>query len=405
MSMGISRYDSRVSQSTTATDEKPQTLVPGPQATHAERQAFINEILPPDRRCFMLSLLNEKALARFVAYFRIKDIDPQNADEVARFIHGYEQYCGKGGQAILNENTELFGELVSGAWEFFNLPDRDGYTPLMRAVEENDEQLVRDLILSGAEVNDRVLVPLKDATSLLALVAESGDLQCLERVLASCRALQTPVDWGGALEIAAKRGDWKMLARMLDYLKDVHRKTPIPVPIRALKAAVKCFEPGLRDRPAEVLQCMFREAIVNPVTKFPEKKKIFQLLVDLARNDRALAAGILKPMVRVGFTIRQTIGYDLPELIGLLVEAGADIGERNNNGNDLLEIAIASYLSLETIEAVLKAFAVAEVDWRDNVCLQYAMQQDSVPLASLLRRYGARWRGAAVETWFSEHPD
>ena len=50
MSMGISRYDSRVSQSTNVTDEKPQTLVPGPQATHAERQAFINEILPPGRR-------------------------------------------------------------------------------------------------------------------------------------------------------------------------------------------------------------------------------------------------------------------------------------------------------------------------------------------------------------------
>jgi hypothetical protein len=154
MTMGI--HGARgISQSTNATDEKPQTLVPGPQAIHAERQAFINEILPPGRRRFMISLLNEKELARFVAYFRIKGIDPQNADEVARFIHGYEQYCGKGGRAILNENTELFGELVSGAWEFFNLPDRDGYTPLMRAVEEIDEQLVRDLILHGAEVNEQ----------------------------------------------------------------------------------------------------------------------------------------------------------------------------------------------------------------------------------------------------------
>src|SRR5262249_52679945 len=124
MTMGIPRYDTRdISKSTNATDEKPTILVPGPKATHAERQAFINEMLPPGRRRFTLSSLNEKQLARFIAYFRIKNIDPKNADEVERFIHGYEQYCGREGRAILNENTELSGESISGAWEFFNLPD------------------------------------------------------------------------------------------------------------------------------------------------------------------------------------------------------------------------------------------------------------------------------------------
>jgi ankyrin repeat protein len=290
-------------------------------------------------------------------------------------------------------------------WDFFGRPDRDGFTPLMRAIEENDEILVRDLILNGAKIDDRALMLLKDGTSLLALVAEAGDLECLERVLTSCRTLGTPAESRGALEVAAERGDWGMLARMLAYLKDVHPKTATPMTVPALEAAVKCFKPGLQDGAPQVLRRMFSEAILNQKTPFEEKQEIFQLLVDLAEKDRALAAGILKPFIAVGFTIRETMKYKLPELIGLLVDAGANIRERNDNGHDLLEIAIANNLSLPMIEAVLKAFAVAEVPWRDGVCLQYAMQHDSVPLASLLRQYGARWPTVAVETWFSEHPD
>jgi hypothetical protein len=89
----------------------------------------------------------------------------------------------------------------------------------------------------------------------------------------------------------------------------------------------------------------------------------------------------------------------LPELIGLLVEAGANIHERNNNGYDLLDMAIATNRSLATIEAVLKAFTAAEARWRDDVCLQYAMQRDLRPLAGLLMRYDAI-PSPAVETWF-----
>ena len=60
------------------------------------------------------------------------------------------------------------------------------------------------------------------------------------------RALQTPADLRVAMEIAAERGDWKTLARMLAYLKEVHPNTPIPAADPALEAAVKCFKPGRR---------------------------------------------------------------------------------------------------------------------------------------------------------------
>src|SRR5262245_46089685 len=196
-----------------------------------------------------------------------------------------------------------------------------------------------------------------------------------------------------------------MLARILVYLKKVHPKTPIPVPIPALEGAVKCFKPGLQDGSAEVLRRLFREAILNRKAPFEERREIFQLLVDLARKEHALAIGILKPFIRIGLTIRETMKYDLPELIGLLDEAGANIRERNDNGYDLLEIAIANNLSLPMIEAVLEAFAAANVSWREGVCLQYAMRNDLVPLAGLLLEYGARWPTIHVETWFCEHPD
>jgi ankyrin repeat protein len=136
------------------------------------------------------------------------------------------------------------------------------------------------------------------------------------------------------------------------------------------------------------------------------KSEIFQLLVDLAQKDRALAVRILGPLVGTHppLTISQTLNYNLPELIGLLVEAGANIHERNNNGHDLLELAIQYRLSLTTIEAMLKAFAAAGVPWNHDFCLNFAMENDSVPLAGLLLAYDAK-PSIAVETWFFEHAD
>jgi len=340
MDIGFTRPMGRsISQSTNATNEKPKIVVPGPQATHAERQNFVNDMLKPGRQRFELSALSEKQLARFVAYFRIKSVDPNEANEVARFIQGYEQYCGNAQrldrdgaiaslrehiakepnaaalEATLNEHTEVLGEFVEnyGLCEFFERPDRDGFTPLMRAVEENDEQLVRDLLLHGAKIDYRALMPLKDGTSLLALIAEGGDLQCLDHVLTSCRALQTPADLRVGLEIAAERGDWKMLTRMLAYLKEVHPKTPIPVPIPALEAAVKCFKPGLQDAaPKNALWRMFHEAVLNRNAPFHEKQETYRLLVELAGKDRALAVAILTPFIEVGFKISHTLKYDMP---------------------------------------------------------------------------------------------
>ena len=153
----VPNYDVRgVSQSANATNEKPSIRVPGPQASHEERQAFIDAVLPPGRQRFMLASLDGEGLDRFVKYFRIKRVDTNDADAVARFINQYEQYCGKQRPdrdsaiaslrehiakepnadelvVILNENTEQFADLLTGhaSWEFFNLPDRHGFTPLM----------------------------------------------------------------------------------------------------------------------------------------------------------------------------------------------------------------------------------------------------------------------------------
>jgi hypothetical protein len=414
-----------ISPSTNATNEKPTIVVPGPQATHEERQNFINGLLKPGRQRFELSALNEQQLARFIAYFRIKGVDPTDANEVARFIHGYEQFCGEekrpdrdSGVASLrehnanepnapelNENTEVLGEFVEnyGLWDFFDRPDRDGFTPLMRAVEENDEQLVRDLILHGAKVDDHALVPSRNGTSLLALVVEGGDLQCLDRVMTSCRRLEKPVDLRDGLEIAADRGDWGMLALMLQYGMDVYKRTPIPVSIAALEAAVKCFVHGQQNGPPRVLYRMFTEALLNRNAPFSEKREAYRLLVDLAQKDRELAVRILRTSIGAGLTISHVLNHDLPGLIGLLVEAGANIHERVMNF-DLLELAINNHLSLATTEAVLKAFAEAEVPWRDDVCLHYAMQHHLRPLAGLLLKYGGV-PSDAVKTWFFDGGD
>jgi Ankyrin repeat len=441
MDIGFTRPMGRsISQSTNATNEKPKIVVPGPQATHAERQNFVNDMLKPGRQRFELSALSEKQLARFVAYFRIKSVDPNDANEVARFIQGYEQYCGneqrldRDGaiaslrehiakepnaselEAILNEHTEVLGDLLAGrpAWEFFNLPNRDGHTPLMRAVRENDEELVRDLLLHGAEADvdamvvavhhnmpfslkkclilasevEHLLLPSKDGTSLLRLIAGRGDYQSLDTFLNLCLGLERPVDLRDALESAADRGDWRMLGRMLLYLREVHKEAPIPIPIPALAAAVERFQPGVERERRIILGNMFVEALLGKDLEFNERREIFQLLVDLAQKDRKLAVEILQPVTRSGVTISELIGHDVPGLVGLLVGAGANIREVNNNG-DLLETAIGGDLSLATIEEVLMGFAAAGVAWNHNVCLQLAMDLHSQSLGLLLVKYGA----------------
>jgi hypothetical protein len=93
-------------------------------------------------------------------------------------------------------------------------------------------------------------------------------------------------------------------------------------------------------------------------------------------------------VTRSGVTISELIGHDVPGLVGLLVGAGANIREVNNNG-DLLETAIGGDLSLATIEEVLMGFAAAGVAWNHNVCLRLAMDLHSQSLGLLLVKYGA----------------
>ena len=421
----ISNYGAPgVSQFTDTTTEKPRIRVPGQQASHQERQAFIDALLPPGRQRFTIGSLEGKQLARFVAYFRIKGVDANDAGAVARFINGYEQYCGEMPQpdrdslvaslkdhiamepnaaalaVILNENTEQFADLLAdrAPWDFLNLPDRDGYTPLMRAVEENDTELVKDLLQHGAEVDHRTLMPSKNGTSLMALIAERGDFELLDRVSKGC---ERPSD---LLKAAADGGHWGVLRRILDSLKGLNEKTPIPVPLSVLEAAVSFFKPALRDPDASnVLVRMFREVLVNRDLKHDDKRESYQLLVDLAAKDRGLAVAILSPLTKVGLRISHILNFDVPELIGLLVAAGADIHEHVGNF-DLLVTAIDNDLSLATIEALLKAYTAAGVPWNHDECLNSAMNDDSVPLAGLLLAYGAR-PNLEVETWFYEHAD
>jgi hypothetical protein len=172
----------------------------------------------------------------------------------------------------------------------------------------------------------------------------------------------------------------------------------------ALEAAVRCFESGLRDANARnALGRMFREVLINRDLQFGDKRESYQLLVDLARKDRELAVVILGPFVKVGLKISHTLNFDLPELIGLLVEAGANIHEHVGHV-DLLVMAIENDVSLATIEELLKACTAAGAHWDHDECLNHAMNDDSVPLAGLLLAYGAK-PNIDVETWFVEHAD
>jgi hypothetical protein len=159
-------------------DRAAPPRVPVPRASPEEQRAFVLAVLPAGALRERL-ISSPHRLARFVAHFRIRQIDPGDADAVERFSRFYEQFCGRrpkpSGEGLLNdflrhiasepnaetlrqlatEHSQLFQRLLGGraGWDFFNLPDRDGFTPLLRAIAESDEDLVEDLIRHGAEVD------------------------------------------------------------------------------------------------------------------------------------------------------------------------------------------------------------------------------------------------------------
>src|SRR5262245_3395202 len=93
MDMGISRYGLRGTSNSVATNETSRVTVPGPLATHDDQIKFIKAIPLSNRQRDMLASLDSNQLDLFVKYFRVKGVEPNDADAVARFINQYEQYC------------------------------------------------------------------------------------------------------------------------------------------------------------------------------------------------------------------------------------------------------------------------------------------------------------------------
>jgi ankyrin repeat protein len=114
-----------------------QLVVPGPGASVEEVRTFVRALPGGTLESYSRTgLTTASNLRRFVTHFRIRSIDPTDERACSDFAADLGLY-----------------DFFQARPSFLNKPDAHGMTPLMRAVQERDYTLFRDLINHGAECN------------------------------------------------------------------------------------------------------------------------------------------------------------------------------------------------------------------------------------------------------------
>jgi ankyrin repeat protein len=122
-------------QSSTGPRQPP--VVPGPGASVEEVRTFVRALPGGTLESYSrVGLTTANNLRRFVTHFRIRSIDPTDERACSDFTADLGLY-----------------DFFQARPSFLNKPDVHGITPLMRAVQERDYTLFRDLLNHGAECN------------------------------------------------------------------------------------------------------------------------------------------------------------------------------------------------------------------------------------------------------------
>jgi hypothetical protein len=149
-------------------------LLPGPGASLQELREFVDAALPSGgQRDWLTS--SDAGIREFVTFCRICLKD--NREAVAQLA---DQYA------------------LGLPWRFINDIDREGRTPLMRAIGERDPALVEKLLQEGATI---------DVDTLIHAIKKRVPLNVLYQVVNSDSASRQNREGDRALTVAARTGN------------------------------------------------------------------------------------------------------------------------------------------------------------------------------------------------------
>jgi ankyrin repeat protein len=368
-------------------------MVPGPGAAPEELHEFVVTALPPGGQRDWLTFSDER-LKEFATLCRICMKDDREA--VARFADQYS---------------------LGLPWRFINDIDREGQTPLMRAIGERDPALVEKLLQEGATIDVDTLihaikkrVPLnvlyqvvnsdsasrqnREGDRALTVAARTGNVEAAGILLSTADSPDKTV-LNAALCAAAAAGHATIVYMILDLAEAVI--DPVP----ALQLVSKFYDPAQRSYRATFDKLIF-VAWRKPQKDDGWKTVLDSLCLVTEKDGKFSALGTVFVTLADKLLILAT-RLNHARAVNLLLDAGVPIhGCTGYNSMLHHELATGREPSCEMAALFLKRFKERNVNWGGSGCIERAASFGNLDLVELLKRYGSPTT-PDIEKWITEY--
>jgi Ankyrin repeat len=367
-------------------------MVPGPGAAPEELHEFVVTALPPGGQSDWLTFSDER-LKEFATLCRICMKDDRKA--VARFA---DQYA------------------LGLPWRFINDIDREGQTPLMRAIGERDPALVEKLLQEGAAIDVDTLIHAikkrvppnvlyqvvhsdsasrqnREGDRALTVAARTGNVEATE-ILLSTEDSPDKTVLNAALCAAAAAGHATIVYMILDLAEAVI--DPVP----ALELASKFYDP------AKLSYQVIFDKLLFVVLRKPQKDDGWKIILDafclVAEKDDKFVSKNFSFVLAEDSLIHAT-RLNHARAVKLMLGAGASIHGCTGFASLLhYELKMGREPSCEVAKLFLKRFRERNVNWGGSWCIERAASFGNLDLVELLKRYGSPTT-PEIEKWITEH--
>jgi ankyrin repeat protein len=370
-------------------------LLPGPGASLQELREFVDAALPSrEQRDWLTS--SDARIREFVTFCRICLKD--NREAVAQLANQYA---------------------LGLPWRFINDIDREGRTPLMRAIGEQDEALVSKLLHEGATFDVETLIhairqraPVgvlqqlvnsdlarqqnREGHRALTVAAGTGHVEAARFLLTSDGSRDAPV-LNAALCAAAEAGHAEIVGMILGSGEQAIDAVP------ALELAAKFHDPA---NPG--CRAIFDKLLMASKKPQPDERRwktVLDSICSVAGKDPEFASQDLVKLALDEDWLCLATAQNHAPAVGLLLDAGAPIDGRTGFASLLHhEFEAGHELSLAVSELFAKAVNERDIDWGGTWCIETAAYLfGNLSLVLLLKSHGSPTT-LEVEKWIKQHP-
>jgi len=237
--------------------------------------------------------------------------------------------------AVMNNQDKIAKYLISKGADIKIIND-NGLTPLHYAAEKNNLKMAKFLVEKGADVNAFV-----DGNSPLSMAVWKGNYKIAKYLISKGADVNFVFDNREALLwIAAYRNDAKMVELLMKNGADINKITNLAsTPIEA--AILFCYDCPLKNK-EKILKTMLKYG-ADIDMKNPYEPKwtaldaaIFHNRLEEAKLLFKLGAKLENSLFK-NLNLITAIGHENKEMIELLLDNGADINAKNENGKTALD--------------------------------------------------------------------